>query len=161
MLIARMLHIIVGIWFISGLLGRWLTYAQARRADEIHTASALLRLSDRFDRLMVIPGSQVVLVLGLITAWLQGQPILGALQGASTNWLLASLVLFVGFTPVVFLVLVPRRRHRLRVAEDALAQGVLTGELRAALDDRVVLAGRAAELLVMAIILTLMVLKPF
>jgi hypothetical protein len=161
MLVARLLHIVVAMWFISGLLGRWLTYGQARRAGEIQSASALLQLSDRFDRLMVIPGSQAVLALGLITAWLQGQPIFGALQGASANWLLASLALFVGFTPVVFLVLAPRRRRRLRVAEAALAQGALTGELRAALDDRVVLAGRAAELLVMAIILALMILKPF
>jgi len=92
MLIMRLLHILTSIWFISGLLGRWLAYAQAQRATDVHTAGALLRLSDRFERLMVVPGSQTMLVFGLLTAWLQGLPLLGALQGVRSNWLLASSV---------------------------------------------------------------------
>jgi hypothetical protein len=29
MVIIRLLHVLTSIWFISGLLGRWLAYAQA------------------------------------------------------------------------------------------------------------------------------------
>jgi uncharacterized membrane protein len=161
MLIMRFLHILSAFWLIAGLLGRWLAFAQARRAADIQTAAALLRLSEGFERMMVIPGSQVVLVLGLLAAWLGGYPLLGMLQGASTNWLLASLVLSLSLIPIVVLLLIPRRRRRVAALEDAIANGALTAELRAALDDRVVLGGRTAEILIVGAILVLMVLKPF
>jgi uncharacterized membrane protein len=161
MLIMRMLHILCVIWFISGLLGRWLAYAQARRAADIQTAGALLRLSDRFERLMAIPGSQAVLLFGLITAWLQGQPLLGVLQGARSNWLLVSLALFVSAIPLIIFVLIPRRKLRLSALEAALARGTITPELRAALADRAVIASRVVESLIVAVILVLMILKPF
>jgi uncharacterized membrane protein len=161
MVIVRLLHILTSIWFISGLLGRWLAYAQAQRSADLYATSALLRLSDRFERLMVIPGSQAVLVLGLLTAWLQGQPLFGVLQGARSNWLLVSLVLLVGLTSIIMWLLVPRRRQRLAAVEDALARGTMTSELRAALGDQVVIGSRRVELLVVAVILVLMILKPF
>ena len=82
MLIMRFLHILSAFWLIAGLLGRWTTFAQARRATGIQPAAALLQLSERFEALMVIPGSQAVLLLGLLAAWLGGHPLLGVLQGA-------------------------------------------------------------------------------
>ncbi|HEY3228748.1 MAG TPA: DUF2269 family protein [Roseiflexaceae bacterium] len=160
MLIMRMLHILCSIWFISGLLGRWLAYAQARRAADIQTAGALLRLSDRFERLMAIPGSQAVLLFGLLTAWLQGQPLLGALQGARSNWLLVSLALFVSAIPLIIFVLAPRRKRRANALEAALARGTITPELSAALADRAVIGSRVVEFLIVAV-LVLMILKPF
>jgi hypothetical protein len=45
MLIMRLLHILTSICFIGELLGRWLAYAQAQRATDVHTAGALIRLS--------------------------------------------------------------------------------------------------------------------
>jgi hypothetical protein len=161
MTIVRLLHIFTSIWFISGLLGRWLAYAQARRTADVHTTGALLRLSDRFERVMVIPGSQAVLVFGLLTAWLQDQPLLGALQDARSNWLLVSLALYLGLIPIVMLLLVPRRKRRLCAIEAALAHGAFTSELHAALADKVVIASRAIELLVVGVILVLMIVKPF
>jgi len=161
MLIMRLLHILTSIWFISGLLSRWLAYAQAQRATDVHTAGALLRLSDRFERLMVVPGSQTMLVFGLLTAWLQGLPLLGALQGVRSNWLLASLILLVGFTPIFMVLLVPRRRQRVAAVEDALARGTMTPELHTALADKVVMRTRMVELLIVVVILVLMILKPF
>jgi Predicted integral membrane protein (DUF2269) len=161
MLIIRLLHVVTAIWFIAGLLGRNLTFRQAGQAADVGVATALLRASEGFERLMVRPGSSAVLVLGLLTAWLQGQPILGFLQGATTNWLLASLVLFLSGIPLVILVLIPRSKLRVRAVEAALVQGAITPELRAALADRAVLAARNAELLIVAAIVVLMAVKPF
>jgi Predicted integral membrane protein (DUF2269) len=161
MLIMRLLHILSSIWFISGLLGRWLAYAQAQRATDIHTAGALLRLSDRFDRWMVIPGSQAVLAFGLLTAWLQGQPLLGTFGGAHANWLLISLLLFALPMPIVMGLLIPRRKVRIAALHTALAHGTITPELRAALADKVVTRSRMVELLIVVVILVLMILRPF
>src|SRR5262249_4218181 len=112
-------------------------------------------------RLMAIPGSQVVLLLGLLTAWLQGQPLLGFLQGARSNWLLVSLVLFVSMVPIIIVVLIPRRKQRHAALAAALRLGTITPELRAAVADKLVLGSRALELLIVAVILVLMILKPF
>jgi uncharacterized membrane protein len=161
MLIMRFLHILSAFWMIAGLLGRWVAYAQARRANDIQPATALLRLSERFEQLMVIPGSQAVLVLGLLAAWLGGYPLLGALQGARTNWLLLSLVLSLCMIPIIAVFLAPRRKLRRLALEDAVARGTLTIQLRAALDDRIVLGSRSAEMIITGAILVLMVLKPF
>jgi hypothetical protein len=161
MLIMRFLHILSAFWLITGLLGRWMAFAQARRAVDILPAAALLRLSERFEQLMVIPGSQSVLVFGLLAAWLGGHPLLGALQGARANWLLVSLALSLNMIPIVALLLAPRRKLRRLALEDAVARGALTAELRAALDDRIVLGGRTAEMTITGAILALMVLKPF
>jgi hypothetical protein len=161
MLIVRLLHILISFWFIAGLIGRNLTFRQAGQAADIGVTSALLRASERFERLMVRPGGSAVLVLGLLTAWLQGQPVLGFLQGATTNWLLASLMLSFSVVPLVILVLMPRSRLRAQVLQAALAQGAISPELRAALADRAVIASRNAELLIVAAIVALMALKPF
>jgi hypothetical protein len=161
MLIIRLLHILTAIWFIAGLIGRNLSFRQAGQASDVGVATALLRASERFERLMVRPGSSAVLVLGLLTAWLQGQPILGFLQGATTNWLLASLALSFSVIPLVVLILIPRSKLRVRAVQGALAKGAITSELRAALADRAVIASRNAELLIVAAIVVLMALKPF
>jgi hypothetical protein len=110
---------------------------------------------------MVIPGSQTVLLFGLFSAWLQGLPLLGAFSGAQANWLLISLVLFVGLTPIVMVLLIPRRKVRTAALDLALARGTITPELQAALADKVVMRSRATELLVVTVILVLMILKPF
>src|SRR4051794_28074624 len=161
MLIMRFMHILSAFWLIAGLLGRWMAFAQARRAADIVPAAALLRLSDRFEQLMVIPGSQAVLVLGLLAAWLGRHPLLGVLQGARANWLLASLVLSLCVIPIVAVLLVPRRKLRRLALEDAVERAELTPDLRAALDDRILLGSRTAEMMITGAILVLMVLKPF
>ena len=161
MLIFRLLHILAAFWFIAGLLGRWAAFAQARHTEDIGSAGTLLRLSELFEGTMVIPGSMAVLALGLLTAWAQGQPVLGILGGAQINWLLVSLVLSLSMIPIVALLLAPRRKLRRAALEAALTKGAFTAELRAALDDRIVHAGRAAELIMTTTTLLLMILKPF
>ena len=64
-----LLHVAVSFWFVAGLLGRNVTMARARSANELSTLVELVDLSGRFERLMVIPGSFGVLVAGLLDAW--------------------------------------------------------------------------------------------
>lgn len=70
-----LLHVAVSFWFVAGLLGRNVTMARARSANDLSTLVELVEhvdLSGRFERLMVIPGSFGVVVAGLLAAWANG-----------------------------------------------------------------------------------------
>lgn len=138
-----------------------MTWRHARTAIAASTTVALLRASDDFDRLMVIPGSLVVLVLGLITAWLGGWPILGFLTGNDSNWLLVALILYLSPIPFIPLYLAPRRKVRHVLIERAKAENEVSAELAAALSDPGVLAFRRFEMAVVVAVVVLMVMKPF
>ncbi len=160
-LIFKLLHVLVALWFITGLLGRNLTLAQAKKTTEVHTVNSLVQLAGRFERLMVIPGSQAVLLLGLFTAWAQGWPILGFLQGGHANWLLASLLIYLTVIPLIIWVFVPRGKVFEAALKDALVQQHVTPALRAAFTDRAVAWAHRMELTAVAIVVILMVTKPF
>jgi predicted integral membrane protein DUF2269 len=152
-----LLHVAVAFWFVAGLLGRNVTMARARSANDLSTLVELVDLSGRFERLMVIPGSFGVLVLGLLAAWAEGQP----LAGTDDWWLLTSLILFVGLGVLVPTVFLPRGKVFEGALEQARQRGEVTPELRAALRDPAVRNARAAEIVVVAVIVALMVTKPF
>ena len=152
-----LLHVAVAFWFVAGLLGRNVTMARARSANDLSTLVELVDLSGRFERLMVIPGSFGVVVLGLLAAWGEGQP----LAGTDDWWLLTSLILFVGLGVLVPTVFLPRGKVFEGALEQARQRGEVTPELRTALRDPVVRNARAAEIVVVAVIVTLMVTKPF
>jgi len=161
-LIMKLMHVLAAFWFMSGVVARDITFWRAARVTNVHAVYTLLQVSEFFERSAVIPGGLIVLLFGLITAWLQRWPIFGFLQGATTNWLLVSLILFLGTSAVIGpLRLIPRRKQRAQAVEQALAQGGITTELTAALNDKVVNAFRTAELIVLVVIIVLMVAKPF
>jgi uncharacterized membrane protein len=152
-----LLHVAVAFWFVAGLLGRNVTMARARSANDLSTLEELVGLSGRFERLMVVPGSFGVLVFGLLAAWAEGQP----LAGSDDWWLLTSLILFVGLVVLVPTVFLPRGKVFEGALEDARRRGEVTPELSTALRDPAVRNARAAEIVVVAIIVALMVTKPF
>lgn len=152
-----LLHVAVAFWFVAGLLGRNVTMARARSASDLSTLVELVGLSGRFERLMVIPGSFGVVVLGLLAAWAEGQP----LAGTDDWWLLTSLILFVGLGVLVPTVFLPRGKVFEGALEQARQRGEVTPELRTALRDPAVRNARAAEIVVVAVIVALMVTKPF
>jgi uncharacterized membrane protein len=156
-----LLHVLSAGWFVSGLVGRAVTWRYAREATVASTTVALLRASEYFDRMMVIPGSMVILVLGLLAAWQGGWPVLGFIAGSDSNWLLVSLILYLSLVPFVPLYLVPRRKIRNALIARAGAEDQLSPELTAALNDAGVLAYRRAELVVVIAVAGLMVTKPF
>jgi uncharacterized membrane protein len=161
-LIMKLLHVLTAFWFISGVVGRDFAYWRATRAKNVHAVNALLQVSDFFERYAVIPVSVAVLLFGLIVTWMQKWPLFGFLQGSSSNWLLVSFLLFVGISAFIGpLGMVARRRERRRAMEEALAQETITLRLLAALNDKVVIRFRTAELIVLVVIIILMVIKPF
>jgi hypothetical protein len=118
-LLLKVLHVLTAIWFISRLLGRWVALGQVARSDNIHTTYALTDLVGRFERTMVIPGSLILLVTGLLTAWAQKHPLLGFLQDTSTNWLLVSLMLYLSTIPLILWVFLPRGRRFVQALDQA------------------------------------------
>ncbi len=157
----KYLHILSAIWMVSGLLGRGLTQQAARASQDINKTTTLMEFSNVFEKYMVIPGSMVVLGLGLFTAWAQGAPLIGFLQGSQTNWLLASLVLYLTSIPIIPLVFLPRGKIFEKALTEAQVQNRVTPELKAAFSDRAVAAAHVYELVLMAVIIFLMSVKPF
>jgi len=157
----KLLHILTAFWFVGGLLGRAFALSAARRAAQVPTVAALVQLAGRFENLMVRPGSLLILAVGLLAAWAGGWPVLGFLQGGTSNWVLVSLVLYLTSIPLVIAVFLPRGRVFEAALQEALAQGSVTPRLTAAFDDRAVAAGHVYEWVLVAVIIGLMVLKPF
>jgi hypothetical protein len=157
----KLLHVLVAFWMTAGLLGRGVAQVRAERTTDIRSVQVLLELIGRFDRFMVIPGSSAVFVLGLLTAWAQGLPILGFLQGARTNWLLVSLVLWIGVFVLVPTVFLPRGKLFGGALDEAVTAGRVTERLAAAFRDPVVRFAHVYELVALSVIIVLMVAKPF
>jgi hypothetical protein len=123
--------------------------------------ATLSEAAGRIESTMVIPGNMAVIVFGVILGLIIKAPILGFLQGADRNWLLVSNILLVIGILNVPLIFLPRAKKYEAALNDALARGQMTPELRTHLDDPVVRAAHWYELVMMAVVLFLMVFKPF
>jgi uncharacterized membrane protein len=156
----RLFHVASAIWFVAGLLGRWYALSAAARAPDVKLTRAFADLGGRFENAMVIPGSTAVLVSGVVTALVGGLPLLGPIQGGS-SWLLVALLIFLALMVLVPTVFLPRGKVFGAALADATALDEVTPRLRAAFADRVVVRSHWAELVGVAAILVLMVLKPF
>ena len=154
--LSKLFHVAVAIFFIAGLIGRTILLRRAARSQDVAAAEAFSDAAETFDRLVIL-GMGLALPSGLITAWSQGYPWLGL----TTGWMLASVVLIVGISFLVPTVFLPRGRRFGAAMEHARAEGIITPELRAAFADPVVAAAHTYEALAVAIIVALMVLKPF
>jgi Predicted integral membrane protein (DUF2269) len=152
-----LLHVATAFWFVAGLLGRNVTMARARTASDLRTLDELVTLGGRFERMMVIAGSIAVVVLGLLAAWALGQPP----AGSNDRRVLTSLPLFVAIGVLVPTVFLPHGKVFEHALADAKVRGEVTPELRTALRDPAVRNARSAELLGVAIIIVMMVTKPF
>jgi len=157
----KLLHILTAFWFVTGILGRQLTRAQARKSDDLAGFITLTTLAGRFESLMVIPGNLAVMVVGVIVALMGNWPIFGFLQGAKANWLLVSNLILLAGVFVVPLVYLPRGKVFDKVLEEAKVQGRITPELTKVLDDPVVKRAHWGEYIGVMVIIVLMVLKPF
>ena len=153
---AKLLHVAIAIVFVSGLIGRSVMLTRAARADDPETAYLLSQAAGPFEQI-VIRGGPWLIGAGLLTAWTQGYPWLGL----TTGWMLASVLLLLTLIPIVPLVFLPRGRIFEVEMESARQQGVITDGLRAAFADRAVAMARRWEFVMIALVVTLMVTKPF
>ena len=160
-LLVRSLHILSAIVMFGGILARQIVRREASRSTDARQFAALTAASRRLDSLMVIPGSTAVVALGMILALMTGAPILGFLQGANRNWLLAAIVLMLLGTALVPLVFLPQRRRIEAALRIALQQDRITAELKVAADDRAAAFWHLVEEIAVVVIVLLMALRPF
>ena len=160
-LIIKFFHILAVTITVGGMFARQLTRSVAKKSDDITTIASLTRLAVRMDRMMVIPGSNVMILMGIILAVLQKWPILGFLQGASQNWLLVSNLLLIVMIVLIPAVFIPHNKKVEALIQNALAEGRRTPELSAALDDKKNTLAHYAEEIIVLVVAALMVLKPF
>jgi hypothetical protein len=154
--LAKLVHIGVAFGFVSGLLGRWFLLARAARSNEVETAYQLSHAAAPFERL-VIWGGNLIIPAGFLTAWAQGYPWLGL----TTGWMLLSVILLLSTLPFVPLVFLPKGKVFEGEMAAARSEGAVTTGLRAAFADPMVAFGHWYERGVVAIVIALMVLKPF
>jgi hypothetical protein len=158
--IVVLVHALTAVAMVAGLIGRWIVLAGASRASTLPAIRTLLAASAPFER-MVIVGSALVLLFGLVAAFAQGRSVLGPLTGGSVDWLFVSLLLYLSLIPLVPLVFLPRGRVFEAALESAERQGMVTPELGAAFHDPVTRAAHVYELTAVTVVLCLMLTKPF
>jgi uncharacterized membrane protein len=159
-LLIKLVHVASAMWLVGGLFARFLALGAASRSGDIRTTQALTELAGKFENRMVIPASMTLLVTGILAALFGGFPLLGPLQGGP-SWLVVSLMLYVASLLLVPTVFLPRGRVFGAALDDAVARKEVTPGLRAAFADRVVARSHLAEFIGVAVIVALMVLKPF
>ena len=78
------LHIVAAMVMIGGGFARQVV-GIAKKSDDIHQVAFLTQAAGRIDRLMVIPGSDLVILFGIILGCILKQPILGFIAGRFTQ----------------------------------------------------------------------------
>jgi len=160
-LIIRFLHVGSSIIFIGGIIARQIIRAQGKKSSDINTLASYFSAAGWIERRMVIPGNFGTILFGVIYAIMIHAPIFGFLQGASQNWLLLTNVLLILGSFNVPLIFLPRGKIYDQLLADAIQKGSVTDELKNHLDDKVVKAAHQFEIGMLAVIVILMVFKPF
>jgi uncharacterized membrane protein len=160
-LIIKYLHITAVAITIGGMFARQLVRGIALKSDDIKSTASLTHAAVRMDRAMVIPGSNLMILFGIILAVMQKWPIFGFLQGADRNWLLVSNLLLIVMVVLIPGVFIPHNKKVEALLQAALTEGRVTSELSAALHDRRNLLAHRVEEAIVLIVAALMVLKPF
>ena len=161
LLVVKFLHILAVTITIGGMFARQLVRVMARKSENVQALAALTRTAVRIDRAMVIPWSNAMILVGILLAVLQKWPIFGFLQGAPQNWLLTANILILILLATIFSVFVPHNKTVENQLQAALAEGRVTPDLTAALDDQKNRWGHYLEEAIVLIVAALMVLKPF
>lgn len=155
-LLLKLGHVFLAFALVAGLLGRWILLTRAAGTDDVERAHLLAEAAGPFERLVQVVGPILVL-FGLVTAWAQGYPWLGL----TTGWMLLSVLLIIPILVLVPVVFIPRGRVFEAAMTEAREAGTVTPTLRAAWADPAVAMARRYELVSIAIIVFLMVVKPF
>jgi uncharacterized membrane protein len=157
----RLIHILAVVVMVGGMFARQLVRGIAKKSADVKVIESLTQIAMRLDRAMVIPGGNFVLVFGVILALMLKWPIFGFLQGASQNWLLVSNILLILTIFLVAGIFIPYNKKLELIIQTALAEGRVTPELSAALNNQTNQLAHYAEEAIVLIVAALMVLKPF
>jgi hypothetical protein len=152
----KLVHVGIAFALVAGLMGRWILLTRAASSEDVEAAYGLANAASPFERLVIV-SSQLILPAGLATAWLQGYPWLGL----TTGWMLLTVLLIIPIPIMVPTIFLPRGRIFEATIADARAKGIVTPALRAAWNDPAVAFARRYEVAAVAIVIALMVLKPY
>ena len=158
--IVVLVHALIGILFIAGLVGRWIVLGLAERATELPAMKTLAAAAGPFERIVIVAPT-IVLLFGVVAAFMQGRSVLGPLTGGSVDWLFVSLVVFLSPLPLVPLVFLPKGKVFETALAEAEAAGRVTPALTTAWRDPLVRAAHVYELGATTVVLILMLSKPF
>jgi len=159
--IAKYLHIITAMLTIGGIFARQLVRGFAQRSDDIKEVASLVRMAIRLDRMLVIPASNVLVIMGIILAVMLKWPVFGFLQGATQNWLLISNILLIAMMIMIWKVFIPYNKKVDDLLQISLSKNLVTPELHATLSDKRNQWAHHFEVAAFLLIAALMVLKPF
>ena len=154
--VLKLIHVAIAFALVTGLFGRWILLTRAARSPDVDRGNILSEAASPFERAVQMSGPAIV-VAGMATAWAQGYPWLGL----TTGWMLFAVLLIIPMVVLVPLVFIPRGRIFEAEMASARAAGEMTPGLRAAWADGAVAMARRYELVAIALIVALMVLKPF
>lgn len=155
-LLLKLGHVLLAFAMIAGLIGRWILLNRGARTEEVERAYLLSEAAAPFERIVQVV-SPIVVVFGLFTAWAQDYPWLGL----TTGWMLLTVLLIIPILVAIPTIFLPRGKVFEAEMTAARAAGEVTPGLRAAWADPAVAIARRYELGAMAVIVALMVLKPF
>ena len=160
-LIVKFLHVIAVAIAIGGIFARQLVRRMAKRSADVGEVATLTGVAIRMDRALVIPGSNIMVIMGIILAVMLKWPIFGFLHGAEQNWLLVSNILLIVMIMLIPAVFIPHNKRVESLLQSALAQNRITQELTTALNDRKNILAHYVEEVIVLLVAALMVLKPF
>lgn len=155
-LLLKLSHVVLAILLVAGIIGRWVLLGRAARSNDVEHAHLLADAAAPFERVAQLSGP-LLLAFGMATAWAQDYPWLGL----STGWMALSLLLVLPILAMIPTVFLPRGSVFESAMAEARAAGHVTDALRAAWADPAVAFARRYELAAVALIVVLMVLKPF
>jgi uncharacterized membrane protein len=160
-LFVKFLHVAAVAITIGSMFARQLVRGIARKSDDINEIASLTRAAIRIDRVLVIPFSNIMALMGIILAVMLKWPVFGFLQGAEKNWLLVSNALLVVMMIIIVRVFLPYNKKVDGLLQTAMAEKRVTPELRAALSDKKNQWAHHTEEGIILLIAALMFLKPF
>jgi uncharacterized membrane protein len=155
-LLLKLSHVVLAILLLAGIIGRWILLSRAARTDDVEHAHLLADAAAPFERIAQLSGP-LLLVFGVATAWAQDYPWLGL----TTGWMALSVLLVLPILAMIPTIFIPRGRIFEAAMAEARAAGHVTDALQAAWADPAVALARRYELAAVALIVALMVLKPF
>jgi predicted cobalt transporter CbtA len=155
--VIRLLHVFSAFWFVSGLVARAVVLNKAEKSTDIKTTKEFVNLAGVFERLMVIPGSLVVFLIGV------GLVLVGdyRFMGPGYNWVLASIVIYFLILALVPTVFLPKGKRFDGLLAEASSRDQVTPQLTAALRDPAVRLAHWVEFGGVLVVIALMVTKPF
>ena len=159
-LVVKFLHILAVALTVGGMFARQIVRGFAKKSDELEIVAPLTRVAVRLDRVLVIPWSNIMILMGIVLAIMQKWPIFGFLQGATKNWLLVSNILLAIMIVLIPTIFVPHNKKVEALLQSALSNGGVTTELTSALNDKNNQVAHYVEEVIVLAVAALMVLKP-